>query len=125
MSDFLDVALKRDEELVKGLCQSARTKRFELREWIQLELKAVLITADLHETVADGAILDGIKESIVRLRAIDRRDLPTALTDYDDVIDDVFNGGYDDAYSRLDRGCAGLVEIVRNLLEIRAFIGEM
>ena len=91
-------------------------------------MKAVLIDAELQETIKQGLILDKIKETVERLRTIDRRDIPEAVTGYDDAINDVLNGAFDDvyeAYETLQQACSRLVHIMRELLEIRSFIGEM
>ena len=127
-SGFHDQAAERDDTLIKGLCQAARNSRLELHEWVQTELKTVLIEAQLQETLTEGVIQGQITRIIERLRLIDRMELPEAITGFDDLIVDVGRGGSSDvydAYDQLQRGYAGLVRIMRELLEIRAFIGEM
>ena len=127
MSNFYNEAIKRDNELVIGLCQVARTTRFELREWAQEELKAVLVAAEFEEIQAEGVIKKQITGVVERLRAINQRDLPDANKVYTDVTTDVMEGGYTDAsgaYDRLQMGCMGLVQIMKELQQIRDFIGE-
>ena len=100
----------------------------ELREWIQTELHACLFEAELQETVAEGILEDKIKETVAFLRRINHQDLPQAVRDYDDARNDVSRGDYDDvyeAYDQLQKGCAGLIRIIRELLEIRSFIGGL
>lgn len=101
--------------------------RMELRDWAQTELKALLIEAELQETRAEGVIATQIKSTVERLRFIDRMDLPQAISEFDDMITDVSQGGSTDiydAYDQLQKACAGLVRIMRELLEVRSFIGE-
>ena len=127
-SNFLDWAGERDDTLVQGLYQAARTTRMELRDWAETELKAVLIEAELQGELVGGEIGDRIQTTVERLRIISQRDLPEAIANYDDVMTDVLRGSFEDvndAYDKLQKECAGLVRIVRELLEIRGFIGEM
>ena len=127
-SDFHDLQMERDDDLIKGLCAAARSTRTELREWVQRELNACIYEAGLQEAVAQGVLRDEIEQTVKRLRRINHNDLPQAVRDCDDVADDVSRGGYDnvyEAYDQLQKGCAGLVRIVRELLEIRSFIGEI
>ena len=128
MSDFFDKAAERDDALVKGLCQAARTTRMELREWIEMELKAVLIEAQIQEELLEGEIGDRAHATIERLHSITYRDLPEAITNYDDAMTDVSQGGYGnvhDAYDQLQKECSVLERITRDLLDIRTFIGEL
>ncbi len=128
MSDFFDKAAERDDALVKGLSQAARTTRMELREWVEMELKAVLVEAELQEGLLDGEIGHRVHATIERLRVINHRDLPEAITNYDDAMTDVLQGGFadvHDAYDLLQKECPVLVRIVRELLDIRNFIGEL
>lgn len=125
-SDFHDRKLERDEDLIKGLYGVARSNRWELREWAQAELHACLFEAELQEALAKGVVKASITEAVARLRRINSQELPQAIRDYDDTMNDVSGGGYEDvyeAYDQLQRGCAGLVRIMRELLEIRSFIG--
>ncbi len=127
-SDFHDREIERDDTLIKGLYSAARTTRQELREWVQAELKAILIEAELQEKIAEGELRDRIKNTVVRLRTINQGDLPEAVSNYDGVMVEVLQGGFQDvhdAYDQLQQGCAGLVRIMRELLEIRSFIGGM
>ena len=127
MSDFYEEAIKRDSELVKAFVSCARATRMEMREWAQTELKAVLVEAELQEPRAAGVILDGITGAVDRLRGMNRLDLSNAIKVFDDVIDDVSQGGFtsvNDAYDRLQMGCMGLVQIMKELQQIRDFIGE-
>ena len=52
--DFQDLAIERDGSLVQGMCQTARNNRRDLHEWIEEELKAVLIAAEIQESLAEG-----------------------------------------------------------------------
>ena len=126
-SDFHDRVIERDNTLVLGFCQAARTSRMELREWAESEIKAVLVQAELQEPLAEGLIKDKVKEVVEQLRTISQTDLPKAVRDYDEVIDEISVGGHTDildAYDRLEQGTAGLVQIMRKLLQIRSFIGD-
>ena len=126
-SDFHDLVIERDNTLVLGFCQAARTSRMELREWAESEIKGVLVQAELQEPLAEGLIKDKVKEVVEQLRTISQTDLPKAVRDYDEVIDEISVGGHTDildAYDRLEQGTAGLVQIMRKLLQIRAFIGD-
>ena len=126
-SNFYGEATRRDSDLVTGLCQAARTMRMELREWTQTELNAALLEAQLQQPRVQGVIQDQIVSTMERLNSINRIHLPEAVRIFDDVIIDVSQGGYTDvynAYDQLQMGCGGLVRIVRDLLEIRLFIGE-
>ena len=128
MSNFYGEAIKRDEELVIGLCHAARTMRKDLREWAQAELKAVLVAAELQEIQEEGVVKEQITGVIERLRAINQRDLPKADESYNDATTEVMNGGYADvyeAYDKLQMEYAGLIRIMRQLLDERSFIGEM
>ena len=128
MSEFFDKAAERDVALVKGLCHAARTTRMELREWVQMELKAVLIEAELQVELKRGEVGEQIEGVVERLRTINRKDLSEAVNDYDSVMNIVMLGGYGDVYDAHDQllqGCSGLVRIQRELLEIRTFIGEL
>ena len=126
--DFHDLALERDDTLIKGLCYAARNTRSELREWAERELKAVLFEAEIQERTVKGVVGDQIKSTVERLRMISLTDMPEAIRTYEDVIDEVLRGGSTDvydAYDQLQMGCTKLVRIVKELLQIRAFIGEM
>ena len=126
--NFFDWSAERDETLIKGLCQAARTTRMELREWVQAELNASLVETEVRGAIADGIIRDNIRKTEARLRTINHRDLPEAVSSFDDLIDEVLSGGFEnvyDAYDQLQQGCVGLMRIMNDLLEIRRFIGEM
>ena len=126
-SSFHDWAEERDDTLIRALHQAARNARREMREWAQAELNADLVEAELQEGRISGLIGASITDAVKRLRHINQIDLPDAVRAYDDVIDEVFRGGFTDvyeAYDQLQNGCAGLVRIVRELLKIRLFIGE-
>ena len=100
----------------------------ELRDWAETELKAVLVEAELHEGIVGGVVGGRIKSTVERLRIVSQTDLPRAVREYDDVMGEVFRGGFTDvydAYDQLQKGCDGLVRIMRELLDIRSFIGEM
>ena len=127
-SDFHDLAKERDDALIKGLCQASRTTRMELREWAETELKAVLFEGELQERMVEGVLGGEIKSTVERLRIISQRDLPEAVRDYDDVMDEVSSGGSTevyDAYNQLQMGCMKLVQVLKELQQIRDFIGEM
>ena len=127
-SNFHDMAIERDDTLAKGLCAAARTTRMELRDWAETELKATLIEAELHEPTVEGVIGIQIRDTVERLRIISRTDLPEAIREYDTVIDEVSRGGstdVHDAYEQLQTGCGKLVRIMKELQQIRDFIGEM
>ena len=99
-----------------------------MREWVETELKAVLIEAELQENLAAGLLRSKIAGVVERLRTIRNTDLPEAVRDFDEVIDDISDGGHTDildVHGRLERGSTALVQIMRELLEIRSFIGEM
>ena len=126
--DFQDLAIERDGSLVQGMCQTARNNRRDLHEWIEEELKAVLIAAEIQESLAEGVIRDRIAKVAEDLRRIEGTELPEAIREHEDVRRDIENGGYDDvheAYRNLERETARLVVIMRDLLYIREFIGEM
>ena len=126
--NFNDRAEERDDTLIKGLYQAARTTRMELRDWAETELKAILVEAELQQGIVEGVLGCRIKKTVERLRVISQTDLPGAVRDYDDVMDEVFNGGSTDvydAYDQLQEGCGELVRTMRELLKIRSFIGEM
>ena len=83
---------------------------------------------ELQERMVEGVLGGQIKSTVERLRIISQRDLPEAVRDYDDVMDEVSSGGstdVDDAYNQLQMGCMKLVQIVKELQVIRDFIGEM
>ena len=127
-SDFHYLALERDDTLIKGLGQAARTTRLELREWTESELKALLVQAELHENLAEGEIRHQIKRTVERLREITHTDLPEAIRDYDEVMEELSGGGYTDvldAHAQLEQGKGSLVRIVRDLLKIRTYIGTI
>ena len=127
-TSFHDWAIERDNELVIGLCSAARTKRMELREWIEAELKSLLAEAEMQEPLSDGLLQDQIRDTVKRLRLINQNDLPRAVRAFDDVCSDVSSGSYDsveDAYDQLESGCMKLVQILKELHEIRTFIGDM
>ncbi len=125
--DFHDLAVERDDTLIIGLCHAARTTLMELREWAEAVLKATLFEAELQEGLTGGPIGDSITDTVRRLRSINQTHLPEAVIAYDDMIDEVRRGGYTDVYSaydQLQQACAGLLRIMRELLDIRKFIGE-
>ena len=127
-SDSHDRAIERDAGLVQAFRSAARNMRMELREWVQAELQASLVEAEMEAQIADGVLQDRIEQTIARLRKIDHNDLPKAVKDYDDLMEDVSGGGFTDvreAYLQLQQGCDALVRIMTELLEIRLFIGNL
>ena len=128
MTNFYDLAGERDDTLVKALCGAARNVQLELREWVQSELKAALFRGESYQNLAQGEILTRINQAIERLRTMNHIDLPEAFTALDDKISEVSRGGYtdvNDAYNQLQEGYASFVRVIRELLIIRAFIGEI
>ena len=128
MSNFYDEARKRDEEFIKGLCGDARHLRMELREWIQEELRALITEADLLESQADGIIREQIARTLEQLRIINHTDLNEANDAYNDAVNEVAEGGYDnvyEAYNTLQKESSQLIQIMKELLDKRRFIGEM
>lgn len=118
----------RDEDLIKGLCSAARSTRTELRDWIEAELKSSLIEAQMQETLLEGELKNRVQMTVNRLRVINVREFPEAVAGCDGTNDEISNGGYTDvydAYDQLFKEHAKLVNIVRELLEIRSFVGEM
>ena len=102
--------------------------RKDLREWAQAEVKAVLVAAELQKVQEEGVVKEQITGVIERLRAINHRDLPEADESYNDATAEVMSGGYADvyeAYDKLQKECAGLIRIMRQLLDERSFIGNM
>lgn len=125
-SNFYDNTIRRDEDLIAGLCYVAQAARKDLREWVQEEVKALLYEAQLQQIQSTGVLAEQITSIVERLQSINRRDLPEAITAFEDDINEVAHGGYDDvynAYDQLQKGYAGLMRITRDLLEIRSFIG--
>ena len=123
-----DLITERDDTLIKGLCQAARTTRMELREWIEAELKDLIIKAELQEPLLQGDLKEKVERTADHLHTISKRDLPEAVRDFDDTIDDVGGGGYEDVYDAYDQllnGHSKLIRIMRDLLELRSSIGEM
>ena len=126
--NFHDLAIDRDETLVIGLCNAARTKRMELREWIEVEVKALLPMAEAHELILIGTLQENMSTTVSRLRQIRQSDLPSAVKSFDDSISEISNGGYttvEDVYDQLESGCAKLVQILKELHKMRTFIGDM
>ena len=127
-SDFHYRAQERDNDLVMGLCQHARYIRYDLREWAQAELNAILFEAQLLESKIEGMIGEQITEIVERLRTIDKTDLIEADRAYDDVIAQVKLGGYalfSEAYDELQAGATRLLNVMKELQKMREFIGEM
>ena len=127
-SSFDDGITRRDDDLVRGLCEFARHSRLDLREWTQAEIKAVLIAAELQEGRVHGTIRESITRVVRRLREIDQQDLREADSLYVDVIEEVRDGGYlevYEAYEKLQIGSAKYLRIIKELIQIRSFIGEM
>lgn len=120
--------MERDETLLLGLCSAALNNRRELHEWAEAELKAILVQAELQETLVQGMLGDEVKKVVERLRAIGQTELPIAVREHEEVRTDTLHGSYDDildAYRKLDRETARLVQIVSELLDLRSFIGDM
>ena len=126
--DFYDKANDRDAEFIKGLCGAARNLRKELREWIQGELVALITAADVLEAQSEGIIKEQVLSAAERLRIINQSGLNDANAIYDDTINEIADGGYSDvheAYSRLQKECSQLIQIMEELLDKRPFIGGM
>ncbi len=73
-------------------------------------------------------ILEQVNKSVARLRAINQIDLPELIVALDDSIAEVSQGGYtdaSDAFGQLQDGLNSLTRILKELLTIRNFIGEM
>ena len=127
-TNFYDLANERDDTLVKGLCAAARNMQLELREWVQSELKAALFRGETYQRLATGEIQTRINQAVERLRTMNHIDLPDAITTLDDKIADISQGGHtdvNDAYNQLLAACDPFVRLIRELLEIRRFIGEI
>ena len=127
-SDFGDRAIERDSDLVKGLCYAALSNRRDLHEWLEEEVKAVLVAAEFQESLTEGVIRDNITKAVKDLRRIALTDLPEAIREHDEVRSDIEKGGYDDvieAYHHLERETARLVAIARDVLRIREFIAGL
>ena len=127
-TSFHDWTIERDNTLVKGLCAAARSNRNEMREWIEAEIKALLEEAQIKEPVSCGVIADHIRKSVETLRHTSTVMFPEALRDYDGVIENVSIGGFDsveEAHDQLQSGFMHLVRILRELHEMRGFIGDM
>ena len=123
---FSDKAYERDMYLARGLSGATDHIRQTLREWIQAELIALLATADAHAPLGQGLIADRIEKLAVRLRQINHSDFPEADANCSHAIDQVQNGGYDDAidaYERLRQGHDDLLQLVRELRQARELIG--
>lgn len=129
MTDYLlDIANENDNDLVTGLCAAARTVRKELRDWIQTMLKQLILEVDIQEAMASGPLKTRLAETNVRIREIDQSLLPKADKRYAALIDEVQNGGYVDlfdAYDQLQQGQGELVQMMRELSEIRSSVGEI
>ena len=129
MTDFLlDSANEHDDDLITGLCSAARTARKELRDWVQTVLKQLILETDLQEAMEDGLLKSHIAETNKRLRTMDQSFLPEVDKRYAALIDEVQNGGYTDlfdAYDQLQQGQHALVQMMRELLQIRLSIGGM
>lgn len=118
----------RDNDLVKALCAAERNIRGEIREWIQSEVNALLVEAQIDDGRLGGMVADSITGAIERLRAINNTEIRDAVVAIDHVINEVSNGGYTDvhdAYTQLQNGCMGLEHIIRELQNLRSFVGEM
>lgn len=128
MPNFSDYAYGRDMDLARGLSGSADHIRKDLRDWIQAELNALIATADAHAPLQQGIIGDQVRKLTPRLREINHNDLPEADGDCKAVIDQVHDGGYDDAldaHNRLRNGFDGLLRLVRELQQARNLIGTL
>ena len=127
--DFYDRSSEeRDDTLIKGLCGAARNTRLELREWIEGEVRDLIQLAEIQERLSEGVIQERVSRNARRLRQINQENLRNAVEHFDETIDEVSHGGYtdmSDAYEKLHRGCIDLVEIMKELQQIREFTGEM
>ena len=125
--DFYDRSFERDNDLVQGLCHNARNTHRDLREWIEAELKALIFEAEIQMPLVDGPLSDSLRGAVQKLRTISQNDLPEAYTKYNNLIRDVSEGGFtsvDDAYDQIQIGFTPLVRMMKELQQVREFIGE-
>ena len=97
----------------------------EFRDWIEAELKALIFEAQIQRAETEGTLRDQLDSTIERLEFINRIELPKAARDCTNMIRDVREGVWSDVYDAYDpmqQELGKLVQIVRALLEIRAFV---
>jgi len=122
--DFPGRADERDAALVRRLRQNADNARMYLREWIQQELKEIRIELQVLQTIG-GAAGPNILSQLDRIEELDRERLVAIDAAFDERLDDIDNGGYDNASHARDELEAGLRDfeaILRDLLKIREFV---
>ena len=77
--------------------------------------------------LVDGTLGDTLKNTVQKLRTISQNELPEAYAKYNDLLRDVSDGGYtsvNDAFDQLQIGFTPLVRIMKELQQVREFIGE-
>lgn len=125
VTSFEDRCEERDGHLVRRIRQNADDMRMYLREWIQQELKDARIQLQLLETVNAGPVADAIRERIERVNDVDYRELREIDERLEDRLRDVDATSYPDpteARVYLEEGVNSFERLVRELLQIRAFI---
>ncbi len=124
--NFHDRAMERDNNLVRGLCHTLEGNVVrDLRDWIEEELKELIIEAQLQQEITDGLMRDQFKSAEERLQLISRSDLRDALQDCNDAIHNSREGFWGDVYAAYDpmiQAVTKLVQIVRAMLELRVLI---
>jgi hypothetical protein len=123
-----DLSEERDEVLVRHLAVAARSLRGEFREWIQAELKDLLVKAQAVESVAEGPLKGALHEAAERVRDIDEHELPEAIRTLDEEIERIAGGAYSDvldAHRYLQDVLCRLERLVREVLAMRAKVGGL
>ena len=128
-NNFRDNAVERDNDLVRALCHTIeRGMVRDLRDWIEAELKELIFEAQIQQTETEGVLKEQLDSTIGRLQFINRLELPDAVLSCTNLIHDVREGAWADVYDAYDpmqQELGKLVQIVRSLLEIRAFIAPI
>ena len=125
---FIENSNLRDDDFITGECLAARAIRKDLRDWVQEQLKDLIIEADLLASLKDGLLGDQIARTLERLRRMNQTDLREVDGDSVAAIDEVQQGGYTDiyeAFDQLQKARNGLVQLMREILEIRNFVGDL
>ena len=125
MTSFGERCEERDDHLTRRIRPNADDMRMYLREWIQQELKDARIQLQLLETVNSGPVATTIRERLERVNDMDFRELGEVDDRLENRLTDVDAGAYSDplqARVYLDEGLATFERLVRELLQIRAFI---
>ncbi len=93
MPDRFTLRQERDDDLVSGFVEQARTVHYRYREWIQEEVKDCIIQAEMLEPRLQGTIQSQLRVKMARMRQINEIDFPQACKDLEEKRKEIAQSG--------------------------------